>query len=196
MAKLGSCRTGLSHLGLQQTALKQNERLPPELAHELAQAEAEVLIAILALGQHAPGLLVGQALLEAAEDLDVCELALGEPGLCDDAQALAQHAERPGPVGDDHDGLLHRRPCHIGRPHLELRRVHLPRARDAEERGRGRRICGRPDEGEVGEVFGRAGKGAEGESQPSFLEMSLSWQGKEAEAKEEVLTHAHRRSGP
>lgn len=99
---------------------------------QLPETHAQVLVPVDVVVQQAPRLLVGQALLEAAEDLDVGELALSEPGLGDDAQALAEHAKELGAVGDDHDGLLHRGPGHVGGTVDELGRVELAGARDAE----------------------------------------------------------------
>src|SRR5690606_3854357 len=86
-------RVGSAYLGLQQTGLEQHQRLPPKLMYQLPQAHADVLVAIGLLVEGAPRLLIRQALLEPLEDVDVGELALGEPGLGDYAQPLPQHAE-------------------------------------------------------------------------------------------------------
>ncbi|KAJ0369332.1 hypothetical protein COL154_002218 [Colletotrichum chrysophilum] len=112
--------------------LEQNQRLPPELAHKLPKVHAEILVAALLLGQQPALLLLRQALLEATQDLRVGELALGEPGLGDDAQPLAHHAKVLRRVGDDDDGLLDRRAGHVGGAVDQLRGVELPRARNAE----------------------------------------------------------------
>lgn len=102
--------------------------------------------------------LLPQGLLEAAQDLGISEVALGEPGRGHDAEALAQHAELLRRARDHHDGLLHGRARDVGRPREELRGVHLSRAGDAEEGGRWEGALGGAEEGEVGEVFGGAEK--------------------------------------
>lgn len=142
-----------THLWLQQTAFEQHQRLRLELVHQLTQAHAEVLIAALLLRQEPALLLLGQTLLEAAEDLRVGELALREPGLRDDAETLAHHAKVLRRVGDDDDGFLDRRARDVGGPVQELRGIELPCTGYAEQ-GR-RRPCGggRTEERKVGEIL-------------------------------------------
>ena len=96
------------HLWLQQAAFEQDQCLPLELANQFAQAHAKVAVVIgLIAGHGVAGALLGKALLEATEDIDVAKLALCEPGRCDPAQALAQGTEVVRAVGDDHHGFLH-----------------------------------------------------------------------------------------
>lgn len=75
---------------------------------EFAEAHAEMLIAAALVVDGAPGLIGGQTLVEAAQNLGVGKIALGEPSLGDDAESLAQQSEELGAFGDDDDGLLHR----------------------------------------------------------------------------------------
>lgn len=89
--------------------------------------------------EQTPPLFVGQRLLEALEDLDIGEIPLSEPGARHHRQPLSQRAKGLRTIGDDDNGLLDRRPRHVGWPHEQLRRVYLPRARDAEDGRRGLR---------------------------------------------------------
>ena len=65
-------RESKAYLWLEQAAFQQHERLPPELAHQLAEAHAKVLIPILL--QLAPLLLVSQALLKPSQDLHISKV--------------------------------------------------------------------------------------------------------------------------
>jgi len=139
---------------LQQSALQQHQRLPPELSNQLPQVQAEVLVAVDLVVQGSPLFLIGEVLLEAAQDVGIGELPLGEPGGRDHAQLFPQHAKELRRISHDDDGLLHRRTCHVRRPVEKLGGVHLPGARDAEQgRSRARRGSGL-EEGKVREVLG------------------------------------------
>lgn len=151
--------------------------------NELAQAHTQVLIAAAISLKLAPRLFVRQALLEAAENLNVGKLALGKPGVGDHAQALAQHAKELRAVGNDDDGLLDRRARDVGGAVDELRRVELAGAGDAEEGGGGLGVCGWSEEGKVGKVF----FGAIYSVLAQVLPLSLGGQKR---------TRGHRRSGP
>ena len=97
--------------------------------HKLPQAHPEVMVIALFLLLHeTPSLLIGETLLEALEDLDIGELALGKPSLGHNAQALPQHTKGLGTVGDDDDGLLHGGSGHLGGAVDELGRVELTSA--------------------------------------------------------------------
>lgn len=142
-----------THLGLQQAAFQQHKRLPLVLMNELPQAHTKILIAATFLLHDASGLFICQALLKAAQNLNIGKLALGKPGMRDHAEALTEHAKELRAVGNDDDGFLHRRPRHVGRAVDELRGIELARARDAEEGGGGLGGGCWAEEGKVGEVF-------------------------------------------
>ncbi|CRK42187.1 hypothetical protein BN1723_016021, partial [Verticillium longisporum] len=85
-----------------------------ELADKLTQAHTKILVAVLVGIEYAAALLVSKAVLEAAQDLRVGEVALSKPGLRDHAESLAHHAEELGTIGNDNDGFLYSGSGHIG----------------------------------------------------------------------------------
>lgn len=122
------------YLGLQQTAFKQDQCLPFELANELSETQAnkQVSTRVLLL-RDATSLLLRQTLLEMFEDIHVGELALGEPCLRHDPEPRPQDAKGLRGVDDDDDGFLDRRARDVGGAVEQLRCVELARAGDAEE---------------------------------------------------------------
>jgi len=158
-----------TYLRLQQTALEQHQRLPLELPNQLPQTHPQILLPIV-IRPTRPLLL--QRLLEPPQDLGIGEIPLREPRRGHDAQPLAQHAERLRRVGNHHDGFLHRRARHVGGPRAQRRGVHLLRAGDAEEGGGGLGGARGPQEREVGEILGGAGRGAGRSAWFSFFSVS------------------------
>lgn len=139
------------YLWLQQTALKQHQCLPLKLPQQLPQIHTQILIPIL-LPLH----LLRQTLLKPFQNLRIAKLALRKPSLRDDAEALSQHAKVLRTVGHHHNGFLHRTARDICWAIYELGGVHLARTGDAEEGGCGEGLGSGAEEGEIGEVFGRA----------------------------------------
>jgi hypothetical protein len=127
-----------SYLGLQQTALEQDKRLPLVLADEFPQTHANVLVtSSVLLLQQTSRFLFGQTLLEVLQNVHVCELALGKPRLRHHPEPLAQHAKGLRGVRNDDDGLLDRGSGDVRGSVDEPGRVELARARYAEQRGGG-----------------------------------------------------------
>lgn len=99
--------SGNTNLGLKKTAFEEHQSLPLELVNQLAQTHAEILVSLRFLLQDTSGLFIRETFLKAAQDIDVCELALGEPCLSDYTEALSQHAKELGAVCDDDNRFLH-----------------------------------------------------------------------------------------
>lgn len=113
------------YLWLKKTAFQQHQCLPFELVDQLSQAHADILISVTLLIQDPSTLLICKTFLESPQNFGICELTLGEPRLCHNAESFAQHAKELGSVGNDHNSLLNSRACDFGWSIDEFRGVEL-----------------------------------------------------------------------
>lgn len=129
----------MTHLGLQQTAFKEDQSLPSKLPNQLPQAHSQILISVflpISLPVFSlPSLLLRQTLLEATYDIRIRKVPLTEPSLRNNTESLPEHAKELRGVSDDHNSLLDSRTSDFGRAIDQGRGVELAGTRDTEQGG-------------------------------------------------------------